>query len=228
MPGQSQRPAERAAGLASRVRRAWRALGADQRLAGTAAIVLGVSLFLPWYEKSVLQRGTRGFLPETLSAFDAPFVALAVVLVVVGVLALLLARGERRAFHLPGGDGLIVTLAGLWGGFLVVYRVFDKPRPSASEQAVTVGLRWGIFVALAAAAVLAYAGLRMRASHRPEPPLREPGGGRPSAGGTPAEVWLSDERPHLDETEVMGSAPTQPLGRRGRQPGQEEGDGDGR
>lgn len=217
--------APRAAGVASRVQRAWRALAGDQRLAATAALALLASLFLPWYEKSVLQRGTRGFLPETLSAFDAPFVALAVVLVVAGVVALLFARAEQRAFHLPGGDGVIVALAGVWAAFLVTYRVFDKPRPSASEQAVTVGLRWGIFVALASAGVLAYAGLRMRAAQRPEPPLREPGPHGRAAGPAGDEIWLSDERPHLDPTEVLGAGPErrarrrQPPGRGDDSPG---------
>ena len=66
-------------------------------------------------------------------------------LVSVAVLALLFARGERRAFHLPGGDGVVVLLAGAWVAVLVFYRMFDKPgttrqraasrRPSASSGA---------------------------------------------------------------------------------------------
>lgn len=225
MAGARGRPGPgRTAGLAGRIRTAWDVLARDQRLAATAAIALLLSLFLPWYEKSAIAPGVPGYLRTTLSAFEAPFVALAVVLVVAGVLALLFARAERRAFHLPGGDGTIVALAGLWGAFLVLYRVFDKPRPSASEQAVTVGLRWGIFVALAAAAVLTYAGLRMRAAHLPEPPLRAP---RDQGGGEhEGDVWLSDERPHLAETEVLGQSASRRMGARDRRPERpEEGPG---
>ena len=69
---------------------------------------------------------------------------------------------------------------------------------------MAVGLKWGIYVALIASAVLAYAGHRLRAAQRPEPPLfsRQP---RPDDAGTDdREVRLPDDRPHLAETEVLG------------------------
>jgi len=39
---------------------------------------------------------------------------------------------------------------------------------------VTIGIQWGFLVAFVAAGFLAYAGARLRAAHRPEPPLPEP------------------------------------------------------
>ena len=54
----------------------------------------------------------------------------------------------------------------------------DEP---ARPDAYTSGIEWGIFVALAVAAVLAYAGSQIRLAHEPEPPL--PGEGGPAAGG---------------------------------------------
>jgi hypothetical protein len=60
-----------------------------------------------------------------------------------------------------------------------VWRIFDKQGGSAHGQdATTYGIEWGIFVALGIAAFLAYAGSRIRASHRPEPPLPGDDGGR--------------------------------------------------
>ena len=62
--------------------------------------------------------------------------------------------------------------AGGWVGLLLVYRLFDKPDASVpGGAAVTVGIQWGIFFALAAAAFLVYTGYRIHTAHRPEPPL---------------------------------------------------------
>jgi hypothetical protein len=49
----------------------------------------------------------------TRSAFGVySFVEAAIFLVACAVLVLLFARGERRAFHLPGGDGTVIMAAG--------------------------------------------------------------------------------------------------------------------
>ena len=149
---------------------AWRSLGPDQRMAAYAALGLLLSMFLPWYEKNVIPPGGRSLQTDSVSAFGVlTFVEAAVFLVSAGVLVLLFARAERRAFHLPGGDGTVVFAAGLWAALLLFYRVFDRPDVSGSGG--TVGIQWGFFVAFVAAGALAYAGRRMRAAHRPEPPL---------------------------------------------------------
>jgi hypothetical protein len=121
-----------------------------------------------------------------------------ILLVALGVLALLFARGERRAFHLPGGDGTVIAAAGVWASLLIVWRFFDKPELG---RGVSVGLQWGIFVALVAAIALAAAGNRLRAARRPEPPLAQ--APPPRDPGEPVEVRIPDVRPHLEETRVM-------------------------
>ena len=80
-------------------------------------------------------------------------------------------RAEGRDFRLPGGDGAVVLAAGLWSALLLILRLFDKPGITQHGVAANVGIQWGIFFALAAAGLLAYAGSRMRAAQRPEPPL---------------------------------------------------------
>jgi hypothetical protein len=84
------------------------------------------------------------------------------------------ARGERRSFQLPGGDGGVVLAAGLWAALLLVLRLFDKPGITTHGVAANVGIQWGIFFALAAAGMLAAAGSRMRAGARSEFPLLHP------------------------------------------------------
>jgi hypothetical protein len=160
---------EAARGALRRVARAWRALAAEQRLAAVAALVLFATMLLPWYQ---LQRVVRGDIrSHDVNAFGVfSFVEAAVLLVVLAILALLFARGEKRGFHLPGGDGTVILAAGVWTGFLLFFRVLDRP-PGGGYP---VGIAWGFFIAFIAAGFLAYAGARLRAAHRPEPPLPAP------------------------------------------------------
>ena len=152
--------------MAQRLQRALRGLDPDQRLAGLAALGLLVTLFLPWYQATVTDRGVT--TTPTLNAFNVlSFVEAALFLVALGVFALLFARGERRAFHLPGGDGTVIFAAGAWAAVLLLWRVFDRPDV---ERALSVGITWGFFFAFLAAAALAGAGWRIRQAARPEPP----------------------------------------------------------
>jgi transcriptional regulator GlxA family with amidase domain len=70
--------------------------------------------------------------------------------VALAVLGLLFARAERRAFHLPLGDGTVIAAAGAWAGVLIVVRLLDRP----------LGQN---LLALACAAILVVAGLREQA-----------------------------------------------------------------
>jgi hypothetical protein len=155
----------------------WRALGREQRLAGGAALALFVTMLLPWYQQNAVvdEPRTAPLQSRNLNAFQVfSFVEAAVLLVALAVLYLLYARAERREFHLPGGDGGVVFAAGIWTALLLVIRLFDKPGINSHGVAANVGVQWGIFFALAAAGLLAYAGSRMRAASRPEAPLRRP------------------------------------------------------
>ncbi len=161
---------DRAKGTAASLARSWGRLASEQRLAAGAAIALLVSMFLPWYRETdhVVVKGQLQSIANGLSAFEVySFVEAAIFVVTIGVLGLLWARAERKAFHLPGGDGSVIMGAGLWTMFLIFYRQFD--RPDRSGVSVEVSVNWGIFIAFLLGALLAYAGFRIRAAHRPEP-----------------------------------------------------------
>jgi hypothetical protein len=171
-----QRTARSTPGPLTRGYRAWRGLAREQRVSALAALSLWVTMFLPWYSENGLALSNHSQpVSITLTAFDAfSFVELAVLLVSVAVLALLFARGERRAFHLPGGDGTVILLAGAWVGLLIFYRMIDKSSLKRATNAVfSSGIQWGIFLALGAAIWLAWTGLAMRRAHRAEPALTE-------------------------------------------------------
>jgi hypothetical protein len=163
-----------------RLRGAWSGVDRDQRFAGIAAAALLFTMFLPWYEKNAFDPQSKRFVTDTVSAFGViSFIEAAIFLVAAGVLVLVFARGERRSFHLPGGDGTVILAAGLWAAALIFYRVFD--RPEVSGQAGTVGIQWGFFAAFVAAGALAFAGQRIRVTARPEPASRADRESEPAA-----------------------------------------------
>jgi hypothetical protein len=199
--------------MIGRARRAFAALTSEQRLAGACAVGLFVTMFLPWYTRdtTAVVGGRLQTVGSTLMAWKAfSFVEAAILLVAVGVLALLFARGEKKAFHLPGGDGLVVTAAGAWVALLVFYRLIDNKTGATSDfQKVDYGVTWGIFVTLLCGVALAVAGQRLRQAHVPEPPL--PGEG-PGAGAAPTVV---DRRPSAPTPAPPEAAPTTPMPRGG-------------
>jgi hypothetical protein len=179
-----------------------RELPPELRNAGLAATAMVVTLLLPWYEQSYVPEGTREFVQRNVSAFGAfSFVEAAVLLVAAGVLFLVWARSEKKAFHLPGGDGTAIALAGGWAALLIIWRLFDEP--DATGPSSDYSLQWGIFAALVAAVTLMVMGLRVRAAHRPEPP-------NPAAeeGAPPSEPRRPRRRADpAAVTEVLGERP---------------------
>jgi len=169
----------------TRLVHAWRSLAPEQRLAALAALALLVTMFFPWYGLQSLNRKSGAIYSHEINAFgDVSFVEAAIFLVAAGVLAIVFARGEGREFHLPGGDGTIVMLAGGWAALLIFYRVFSRP----AGDGYPVGIEWGFFLAFVAAGALAYSGWRMRASERPEPPLMRPRDPERGARSDPEEA----------------------------------------
>jgi hypothetical protein len=181
----------------TRLARAWRALPHESRLAAFASLGLFLTLFLPWYQVTLIARGQSAKLQSasaTITGWGAfSFVEAAVLLVAASVLVLLFQRAEGRAFHLPGGDGGVITAAGVWTCVLIIWRIFDKQGATANgPSATSSGVEWGIFVALTAGAFLTYSGSRIRAAHRPEPPL--PGEDHAPAGSNAAADTTTEPR----------------------------------
>jgi hypothetical protein len=199
MAPDGQRAARTAPGPLLRVLRAWRVLRREQRIAALAALALWITMFLPWYSEAPAGAVKKGetVISSSLTAWGAfSWVEAAVLLVSVGVLALLFARGERRAFHLPGGDGPVITLAGGWATLLVIYRMFDKNTERTAGLVITPGNDWGIFMALFAAIWLAYTGVGIRRAHRAEPRLADD-----------PTVHMQPERPPRAERRPVAVAP---------------------
>jgi hypothetical protein len=186
-----------------RLRRALANLASEQRRVALAAALVLVSLLLPWYSKSITGFDGKKVLAQheaKLAIFVPSFVEASIFLVAVAIIVLMFFRGEKAAFHLPFGDGIVVSAGGVWIGFLVFYRFIDQPAGGKTNNLVyTYDLSWGIFFGLLAAAFLIYAGTRLRFANVAEPPL--PGEGpttvapRPEAPPAAADApTVSDRR----------------------------------
>ncbi|HEX3509587.1 MAG TPA: hypothetical protein VHT27_00670 [Solirubrobacteraceae bacterium] len=196
----------------TRVIEAWRNLGTESRPAVLAALGLFISMFLPWYSKTdtvVVERTSKAgraaavASQTSLNAFQAfSFVEAAVLLISGGVLVMLFKRAEGADFRMPGGDGVVVMAAGGWAALLVFYRLLDKPGLQGNQRVTaTVGVEWGIFITLLIALALVYAGRRMSAAARPEPPLRASHPRRPR----------HSERPDARDDDPPATSATEPL-----------------
>jgi hypothetical protein len=149
--------------LGTRVRASIRVLDPEQRLAALAAFGLGASLFLPWWRDPLLGITYVGVRRLT-------FIELALLVLSGATLFLLFERGQGRAFHLPLSDGTLIAASGGWAFFLVLFRMLDPPSRTIGDKTTDYGIRWGILIALASAAILAVAGARdRRKRHRGEP-----------------------------------------------------------
>ena len=94
-----------------------RAVPPEQRMAAIAAVVLVLSMALPWYQKSYVPEGKSAFVTDSLSAFGVfTFVEAAILLVAAGVLFLIWARMEGKGFHLPGRRRVRDHAGGRLGG----------------------------------------------------------------------------------------------------------------
>ncbi|HEX8975337.1 MAG TPA: hypothetical protein VF781_02400 [Solirubrobacteraceae bacterium] len=204
-----------------RLRTVWLSLPRERRLAAIAAFGLIFTLFLPWYQETVIAQGTTNLssVSASLTGWGAfSFVEAAVLLVAAAVLALLFIRAEGAAFHVPGGDGGVITAAGVWTCLLIVWRMFDKEGTTGHGLYDTAsGIEWGIFIALGVAALLTYAGSRIKLAHEPEPPL--PGEGVPP-GPRPSRPTSVSDRVAARRSRPVAApdAPETPEARQAAQP----------
>ncbi|TMK26369.1 MAG: hypothetical protein E6G62_02705 [Actinobacteria bacterium] len=190
----------------SRLADAWRAMEPEQRLASVASVALLVTMFFPWYGLQSLNRKTGTISSHSINAFgDVSFVEAAVFLVAAAVVVTLIARVEGREFHLPGGDGTIVMVAGGWAALLIFYRVFSRP----AGNGYPVGIEWGFFLAFVAAGGLTYAGWRMRSVERPEPPARPRRASR-QPPPEPEPRRAPEDPPGTDVTALVGASARPP------------------
>ena len=154
-------------GLPQTLSRELRGLRGNERLAMVGVALIVGSLLLPWYGVPV-----AGDLVQTgLGAFS--WTEAALLLVAATTLVLAMQVGGGYVPPRPLTEWALLTAAGAWAAAIVAYRMLERPELDFEVIVAvnrTYDLRYGIFVALAGALLIAAAGLRER--RHPRGPTR--------------------------------------------------------
>ncbi len=156
--------------------RSVRSLSRYERLAATALAAGIIAFALPWYRARFSQRFSQTGV-ETFGFAEA-----ALLLTVGAALLLIVQCGRGRRPPLPLHEGTLLAVAGVWSAVIVGFLMLNRPRLQLGGFTTDYGLGFGIFVELGAAAVLAFAGLRLR---RRELSRREGAAARARGGASP-------------------------------------------
>jgi hypothetical protein len=152
------------------VQRLWRdlrGLGGNERIAVIGAAVMVGSLLLPWYQSPI----SNDLVVTGFGAFG--WAEGALVLIAGATTFLALQGGGGYVPPRPLREWALFVAAGAWAGIIILYRIVDPPRFTLSGHDQPYELHYAIFVALAGAALIVAAGLRMRPRERakhPQPP----------------------------------------------------------
>lgn len=126
-----------------------------ERLAALGALGCAASTLLPWYRAPVDNLGKTAW-----GSFG--FALLALLITVGSALVLLLQSGRGRRPPTPLHEGTLLAAAGIWSGVIIAYLMLDRPTFVLADFHQEYDLAYGEFVALASAALLTVAGLRIR------------------------------------------------------------------
>ena len=144
-----------------------RGLGGNERIAVIGAGVMVGSLFLPWWQSPISDE-----LVQT--GFGAFGWAEAALVLIAGATTFLALQGVGGYVPpRPLREWALFVAAGCWAAVIVLYRIADHPRFTLAGRDEPYELHYAIFVALAGAAIIVTAGLRMRPrerAERPQPP----------------------------------------------------------
>ena len=141
-----------------------RGLGGNERIAVIGAAVMVGSLVLPWYQSPI----SSDLVLTGVGAFG--WAEGALVLVAAASVFLALKCGGGYVPPRPLREWALFVLAGSWSVLIVLYRIADRPRFTLAGHDEPYDLHYAIFVALAGAALIVVAGLRMRPLEHAERP----------------------------------------------------------
>ena len=141
-----------------------RGLGGNERIAVIGAAVMVGSLLLPWYESPI----SNDLVRTGIGAFG--WAEGALVLIAGATTFLALQGGGGYVPPRPLREWALFVVAGCWAALIVLYRIADRPRFTLAGHDEPYDLHYAIFVALAGAAIIVIAGLRMRPQERAKRP----------------------------------------------------------
>ena len=149
-------------------------LGVGEIVAGISGLALFVFMFLPWYGID----SVAGFgVSADASAWEAfSFIDIVLFLVCVVVVGLVIVQMAETTPDLPAPPAQIITIAGAVAVVLILFRLIVTPGVDTGDTGIDVdlGREIGVFLALIAAAGIAYGGWRASSEAPAAPTPAEP------------------------------------------------------
>lgn len=131
------------------------ATGAD-RMILVAGLVFVVSTFLPWFGASA------GGFSSSVSGWSSGGLGLLAVLFGFAATAFAVIRVLGMKITLPMEDKMLYLVLGAGAFAFTLIRMLTYPKGGAGILGISIGPKWGIFVALVAAVGLAWGGLQKK------------------------------------------------------------------
>jgi hypothetical protein len=161
-------------------------LRTGEKIAGAAAVLLFLDLFLNWYSVDLggafRAAAKSAGVDTSVSGWQAfSWTDLLVLLTVLAALAMVFVRGTGRSVNLPASLPLIVAGLGAFATLVVLYRIVNQPGPND-----VINVEYGAYLGLILVAALTYGAIQagggvddLRAEAESLTPRETP-----SAGGT--------------------------------------------
>jgi hypothetical protein len=133
-----------------------------EKIAGISAILLFIFMFFDWYGVSISGGGETIDLGGGGNAWDTlDFIPILLLVAVVATVAVLFIEASDTDVDLPVHGAAIVTVLGVICFLLILFRIIDTPTfASIGGVSAEGSVKFGIFLALIAAAGMAFGGWR--------------------------------------------------------------------
>jgi hypothetical protein len=135
-------------------------LSQGTKIAAGAAVVLLISTFLEWVHASVSLGPIKA--SSGSSGFSEYFFGKLVALLAIGVIVLIVLAAKGSLPDLPLPTSMLIAGAGVLSFLFALFHVFSTPGGDVSGvSGVDIGASYGVYVAMLAAAGVAFGGYRM-------------------------------------------------------------------
>lgn len=133
-----------------------------EKIAGISAILLFIFMFFDWYGVSISGGGETIDLGGGGNAWDTlDFIPILLLVAVVATVAVLFIEASDTDVDLPVHGAAIITVVGVISFLLILFRIIDTPTfASIGGVSAEGSVKFGIFLALIAAAGMAFGGWR--------------------------------------------------------------------
>ena len=134
-------------------------LSQGTKIAAGAAVVLLISTFLEWVHASVNLGPIKA--SSGSSGFSEYFLGKLVALLAIGVIVVIVLAAKGSLPDLPLPTSMLIAGAGALSFLFALFHVFSTPGGDVSGVGVDIGASYGVYVAMLAAAGVAFGGWRM-------------------------------------------------------------------